>query len=49
MICDSHMHLGQYYDLYTTPKELDAFLEKVGIDAIAVSSTTTCEENFEKF
>lgn len=48
MICDSHMHLGQYYDLYTTPKELDAFLEKVGIDAIAVSSTTTCEENFEK-
>lgn len=48
MICDSHIHVGQYYDIYTTPSGLSIFLKKVGVDAVAISSTTTCEENFDK-
>lgn len=48
MFCDAHIHVGQYYDIYTSPKDLSVFLKKIGVDAIAVSSTTTCEENYDK-
>lgn len=48
LLFDSHIHIGQFRDLYSTPKDVLDFLAKVGIDRFAVSSSTTCEENFEK-
>lgn len=48
MFCDSHIHVGQFYDIYTSPDELVCKLRSLGIDYYAVSSTTTCEENYEK-
>ena len=45
---DAHTHIGQYYDLYTNPEGLVAFLDLVGVSRFAVSSTTTCEENYSK-
>lgn len=48
MLCDSHIHIGQFYDLYTSPKDLNEYLKVVGVDGLAVSSTTTCEGNYEK-
>ena len=48
MICDSHIHVGQFYDIYTSPRELVGFLDGVGVERFAVSSTTICEANYEK-
>ena len=48
MICDAHIHVGQFYDIYTSPNNLVAFLDDVGVDRFAVSSTTICEGNYEK-
>ncbi len=48
MLCDAHIHVGQFYDIYTSPEDLSVFLKEIGVDAIAVSSTTTCEENYNK-
>ena len=45
---DSHIHIGQFYNIYTSPKQLVDFLNKVGVDKFAVSSTTICEANYEK-
>lgn len=48
MICDSHIHVGQYYEMYTSPEDVLTFVESVGLDMVAVSSTNTCEENYLK-
>ena len=48
MFTDSHIHIGQFYDIYTSPEELSSFLKSVGVDRYAVSSTTMCEENYAK-
>ncbi len=48
MLCDSHIHIGQFYDIYTSPEELNEYLRRVGVDVVAVSSTTTCEGNYPK-
>lgn len=45
---DSHIHIGQFYDIYTTSTELKDFLVSVGVDKCAISSTTICEENYTK-
>ena len=45
---DAHFHVGQYYDVYYSPKEVQSFTVLVGVDCFAVSSTTTCEENYSK-
>ena len=45
---DAHCHLGQFFDIYTSPKYLLDFLDSVGIEDFAVSSTSTCEENYNK-
>lgn len=45
---DAHIHVGQFRELYESPKELVAFLSSVGVSRFAVSSTTTCEENYRK-
>ena len=48
VLIDSHIHFGQFYDLYTSPTELKHFLDSVGVERFAASSTTTCEGNYEK-
>lgn len=45
---DSHIHIGHFFDIYTPPEDLVRFLNCVGVDKFAVSSTTTCEEDYEK-
>lgn len=48
MLFDSHIHIGQFYDLYTSPTELKHFLDSVGVDCFAASSTTICEGDYDK-
>lgn len=48
MICDAHIHVGRFYDIYTSPKNLVNFLDCMGVERFAVSSTTICEGNYEK-
>lgn len=48
MLIDSHVHVGQFYEMYHTPTSVIKLMADVGVDYYAVSSTTTCEENFEK-
>lgn len=40
--------MGQYYDQYHSPADIVRLANDVGIDYLAVSSTTMCEENYEK-
>ena len=40
---DAHFHVGQFRKLYTSPKQIVAFMEHTGIDRIAVSSTSVCD------
>lgn len=48
MFCDSHIHVGQFFDIYTSPEEVSFFLDSIGIQKYAVSSTTVCEGNYSK-
>lgn len=48
MFNDAHLHIGQFYDIYTTPAELLRYMDDVKIERAAVSSTTICEENYNK-
>lgn len=48
MIFDAHIHVGQFFDIYTSPKCLTNFLDGVGVEKFAVSSTTICEGNYQK-
>lgn len=45
---DFHTHFGQFYDIYTPPEELLSVMDDVGTEYFAASSTTICEENYEK-
>ena len=45
---DSHLHIGQYNNIYTSPDNLKKFLDCVGVDSFAVSSTTTCTKDYVK-
>lgn len=45
---DSHIHIGQFYEEYYSPKYISDFIRKMNIDRYLVSSTTTCEENYAK-
>ena len=47
-LTDSHIHVGQYNDLYTSPSELKVFLDSVGVESFAVSSTTICNVDYRK-
>lgn len=44
MLIDNHVHMGWYTDGYHSPKEIWNILENVGINKIAVSSTSTCAD-----
>ena len=48
MLFDSHIHFGQFYDLYTSPMELKRFLDSVGVERFAASPTTICEGDYDK-
>lgn len=48
MLCDAHIHIGQFYDIYTSPEEIASFLYALNVDVVAISSTTTCEEKYDK-
>lgn len=48
MLFDAHIHVGQFRELYESPKELVEYLSSVGASRIAVSSTTTCKEDYDK-
>ena len=48
MLIDTHVHVGQFYETYYSPTSIIKLMANVGVDYYAVSSTTTCEENYEK-
>lgn len=48
LLFDAHIHVGQFRELYESPKELVEYLSAVGVSRYAASSTTTCEENYAK-
>ena len=48
MLIDSHVHIGQYYHIYTSPQDLLQLLDAVGVEQFAVSSTSICEGNYDK-
>ena len=48
MINDSHVHVGQFYETYTSPHDLSLLVKNLGVDRYAVSSTTSCERNYDK-
>jgi amidohydrolase len=47
-ICDSHLHVGQFYHLNILPKEIIGFANNLGIQRMLVSSTSTCEEDYDR-
>lgn len=48
MLNDAHLHVGQFYDIYTAPADLLRYMDKVKIERAAISSTTICEEDYDK-
>lgn len=48
MFNDSHIHIGQFNDIYTTPTELIHYLDSVGVMRFAASSTSICEGDYDK-
>lgn len=47
LICDSHLHFGKFYEKYFSASFIADFIDKTGIDKIAISSTSICDENYE--
>ena len=45
---DHHTHIGQFYDLYTSPSELMREMDAVGVEHFASSSTSICEGDYGK-
>ena len=48
MLFDSHVHMGQFYNVYFSPKMILDICKQIGITSIAVSSTSVAEENYPK-
>lgn len=48
MIIDFHIHVGQFFDEYYSPSHISQLMADVGVDYYAVSSTSICEENYER-
>lgn len=49
MVIDTHVHVGQFYDNYFSPKYVLKLMQTLEVNAFFVSSTTICEENYEKY
>ena len=45
---DSHIHVGQYESIYTSPSDLLKFLDYVQVNYFAASSTTICTGNCQQ-
>ncbi|MCH5318859.1 MAG: amidohydrolase family protein [Paramuribaculum sp.] len=45
---DSHIHVGQFNDIYIEPSVIHDLMAGLNVDYYAVSSTTICEENYPK-
>ncbi len=45
---DSHLHVGQFYNNYTSPMQVVEYADSVGIDHFAISSTTTCIGDYHR-
>lgn len=45
---DYHTHIGQFYDIYTSPEELLRILDAAGVERFACSSTSICEGKYDK-
>lgn len=48
MLIDTHIHVGQFNDLYFAPSAIHELMKQLDVDYYAVSSTTQCEENYPK-
>jgi hypothetical protein len=48
MLIDTHVHVGQFCELYFAPSAISRLMAQVGVDYYAVSSTTMCEEDYPK-
>lgn len=48
MLIDTHIHVGQFNDLYFAPSAIHELMEQLSVDFYAVSSTTQCEEDYPK-
>lgn len=47
MIYDSHVHVGKYYNWYTSPAELVEFMQQANVKRYAVMSTTIWDEKYD--
>lgn len=47
-LIDSHVHVGQFTSFYISPIDLSQLMNKIGVDYYAVSSTTMCDEDYQK-
>lgn len=48
MVFDSHLHVGQFYDMYHSPKDIVSLMDNLDVNCAAISSTSICEENYDK-
>lgn len=48
MLIDTHIHVGQFFNLYFDPSAVHELMKHLDVDYYAVSSTTQCEENYPK-
>lgn len=48
MLIDTHVHVGQFENQYFAPSSVKRLMKQVNVDYYAVSSTSMCEENYEK-
>lgn len=46
LICDSHVHVGHFNKIYTSPQEVVEFMQQVGVEKYAVMSTTIWKEDY---
>ncbi|MDE7386731.1 MAG: amidohydrolase family protein [Muribaculaceae bacterium] len=48
MLIDTHIHVGQFNNLYFAPSVVCNLMEHLRVSHYAVSSTSICEENYRK-
>ncbi len=47
-LTDSHIHVGQFYHIYTSPDDLLRMMDNIGVNHFAASSTSICEGDYGK-
>lgn len=48
MLIDTHIHVGQFNELYFAPSEIHNLMEQMHVKYYAVSSTSICVEDYKK-